>query len=317
MTKREVIESLTASSVAELDAFMSRSYAPVRTTQPTRDAFIADIRMHRGADVMVGFVCADAHVLERTERMIGGSNQEFVNIGILGYGRGVVTQFDRSVEVTGGDLFMSDPDVPYSLEFTETFELIFFLFPRRLIGLSTSRLHALAARRLEISDPLRRLSLSFIEALERDLSEFAPRTATRLLRNSIELLATVVDEAAVGHAVASVEGDRSMPLVERARAYIDVNLADSRLTPQRVADALYISARHLHGAFVGEGVTVAEYIRNRRVERCRQDLLDPDLAALPIGEIGARWGFDDASHFSRTFRRVEGVPPSEYRARHL
>jgi len=46
---------------------------------------------------------------------------------------------------------------------------------------------------------------------------------------------------------------------------------------------------------------------------CRRDLSDPVLAARPVAAIAARWGFSSASDFSRVFRAVHGLPPTEYR----
>ncbi|MEV0798410.1 helix-turn-helix domain-containing protein [Kribbella sp. NPDC050281] len=45
----------------------------------------------------------------------------------------------------------------------------------------------------------------------------------------------------------------------------------------------------------------------------RHDLLDPALRSLPVGAIGARWGFANPSHFSRLFSSTFGVPPVELR----
>ena len=36
-----------------------------------------------------------------------------------------------------------------------------------------------------------------------------------------------------------------------------------------------------------------------------------------IVSIGARWGFPDPVTFNRAFRREYGLPPGEYRRRHL
>lgn len=315
MNNSDTIQSVTLHSVADMDAFMSGTYAPVRSTGRS-DSFLAEVRLHRGADIVVGFVKSDAHVVERTKSLIGDSAQDYVNVGILSHGSGVLRQFDREVVTETGSIVVSDPDVPYAWDFRGESELIFFLFPRRMIGLSSRRLHALAARPLGISEELRELVVGFVRALESNLTEYVPRSATRLLRNAIELFATVVDEAAASAAGAQEGADRDVPLTEQARAYIDVNLGDARLTPQVVADALFISTRHLHGVFESEGTTVAQYIRQRRIDRCRRDLVDRDLSGLSVSDIGARWGFEDASHFSRTFRREEGMPPSAYRGKH-
>ena len=58
---------------------------------------------------------------------------------------------------------------------------------------------------------------------------------------------------------------------------------------------------------------MAGWTRQRRMDRCRRDLADPGLAARPIAAIAARWGFSSAADFSRAFRAVHGMPPSEYR----
>ena len=52
-----------------------------------------------------------------------------------------------------------------------------------------------------------------------------------------------------------------------------------------------MSVRSLHQLFHDEGLTVAGWIRQRRLERCRRDLADPGLAARPIAAIAAQLGF--------------------------
>ena len=74
-----------------------------------------------------------------------------------------------------------------------------------------------------------------------------------------------------------------------------------------------MSLRSLHQLFHDEGLTVAGWIRQRRLERCRRDLADPALAARPVAAIAARWGYPSAAEFSRAFRAAHGVPPAEYR----
>jgi AraC-like DNA-binding protein len=106
---------------------------------------------------------------------------------------------------------------------------------------------------------------------------------------------------------------RQRALVLRIRAFIEENLGDPDLTPRTVAAAHYVSVRYLHKLFETEQTTVAEWIRHRRLERCRRDLLDPALRALPVNAIAARWGLLNAAHFSRAFRAAYGAAPIEYR----
>lgn len=91
------------------------------------------------------------------------------------------------------------------------------------------------------------------------------------------------------------------------------NLGDPALTPSAVAAAHHLSTRTLHRIFRHEGTTVAAWIRTRRLEQCRRDLLDQRLRNRPIHAIAARWGFRDAAHFSRAFKTAYDTSPETYR----
>jgi len=102
-------------------------------------------------------------------------------------------------------------------------------------------------------------------------------------------------------------------LVLRVHAFIEVQLGDPGLSPATIAAAHHISVRYLYKLFEGEPTSVAGLIRERRLERCRRDLLDPSLRGVPVSTIAARWGLTNAAHFSRAFRAAYGASPVEYR----
>lgn len=59
------------------------------------------------------------------------------------------------------------------------------------------------------------------------------------------------------------------------------------------------------------GVTVGEYLRRLRVEFACRQMSGTDA---PLSRIAADAGFYDQSHFTRTFKRLTGMTPTEYRA---
>lgn len=103
-------------------------------------------------------------------------------------------------------------------------------------------------------------------------------------------------------------------LIERAKGHIALRLRDPDLSIEGLGAAVGVSKRYLHKLFqAGAGDTLGRYILARRLDRCRDDLLNPALSAQSITAIAFNWGFNDASHFSHTFKRRFGVSPKAFR----
>ncbi|WP_280470224.1 helix-turn-helix domain-containing protein, partial [Nocardia brasiliensis] len=138
-----------------------------------------------------------------------------------------------------------------------------------------------------------------------------PPAETRLADSIVDLLGTVL--GARLDLPAATRSAVRRPLTAQLMSYIEGHLGDGDLAPQRIATAHFISTRYLHKLFHEQSTTVAGWIRERRLERCRRDLRDPLRRDRSIAAIAARWGFPDAAHFSRTFRAAYGLSPHEYR----
>jgi AraC family transcriptional regulator, positive regulator of tynA and feaB len=95
------------------------------------------------------------------------------------------------------------------------------------------------------------------------------------------------------------------------RRYVRAHLRDPALDPDAIARAHAISVRALHALFEASDESVAGLVRRERLARCYEDL---ELASGgSVTEIAFRWGFRDAAHFSRVFKREFELTPSEVR----
>jgi AraC-like DNA-binding protein len=102
-------------------------------------------------------------------------------------------------------------------------------------------------------------------------------------------------------------------LFYRIRQRMEAMLGDPDLDIEKVAADAGISPRYLRRLFADEADNFGAYLKARRLERCFADLASPLHAQLGISEIAFRWGFNDAAHFSRSFRSRFGLTPREHR----
>jgi len=98
--------------------------------------------------------------------------------------------------------------------------------------------------------------------------------------------------------------------VKRARTYIAEH-ADEDLSLANIAKVVNVSANYFSTLFKqATGLNFADYVARVRVEKTKNLLLNPNLR---ISEIAFEVGFQSLSQFNRSFRRVAGVSPKEYR----
>jgi AraC-like DNA-binding protein len=98
----------------------------------------------------------------------------------------------------------------------------------------------------------------------------------------------------------------------RIVAFIQQNLADPGLSPERIAREQHISVRQLYKLWTHNELSLSEWIMSERLEGARRALATPAPPST-IGTIARRWGFADSTHFSRRFRRAYGLSPREWR----
>lgn len=110
---------------------------------------------------------------------------------------------------------------------------------------------------------------------------------------------------------ASEESEASMFVVNAAIQYIRQHFAE-HIRLADVAENVYVSQWHLSKLINGHlGRSFFDILNEMRVEEAKQLLPDP---SLKVHEIADRVGFSDVAHFSKTFKRLVGRSPVEYRA---
>jgi AraC-like DNA-binding protein len=243
-------------------------------------------------------VTSDASLIRRSARGIASLDPEQFLVATSLKGTSRIEQADRATVFGPGELSSWDSSHPFAVTHADAFDLLLIVVPRALLG---PRRDAICARTASTLDGS--LAGPFFRGVWRSVEDGA--AASEDIADALIALVRAL------HARAE---PRVPALLEQIKAYIEERLGDPALGPDAIARAHFISTRYLHKVFAGEDVSVSEWIRHRRLEACRRDLLDPLLADETISVIARRWALANPAHFSRAFRAAYGCTPSELRA---
>jgi AraC-like DNA-binding protein len=252
----------------------------------------------------------------RTPALIHRSDPELVYLAMSKAGLVGIGQDRADVLLRPGQLTIYDTSRPYDGECrpsgTSSTWGIFVGVARDRLPVRAQRLRGLTASVLRVPDPLSRLVTTCVHQIAADASGYSPAVAANVASVVVDLIATLL--AAVGGSAPPLdtEGQRRMLLMQ-AKVHIDQHLPDPDLSPATVAAALHVSLRTLYRAFDEQHQAAATWIRRRRLERCRRDLIDPAQMAVPVHALATKWGFTHASQFGRAFRQAYGMSPDAYR----
>jgi AraC-like DNA-binding protein len=106
--------------------------------------------------------------------------------------------------------------------------------------------------------------------------------------------------------------DPGRRMIRTSLNYIEHHLSEP-ITLQDIARNVAMSVRAIQKGFRDElGTTPMEYLRNRRLERAREELLDAvPVDGVTVTEVAYRWGFRHLSNFAVLYRQRWGESPSE------
>ena len=248
----------------------------------------------------------------RTRHHIQRMEADLVKVDVVAQGEVGIEQDGRQARLQVGDYAFVDLARPAHWTNSSSVRVLAIAFPRQLLPLRADDTTKLTAVGLNADDGPGALFSSTARQLARHLDHFDVASGVRVGTATLDLL-TVALAGRLDRGGGLPPDIPQRVLIVRMRAFIEDQLADSDLTPSAVARAHHVSLRYLYKLFEGEQKSVAGLIKERRLERCRRDLLDPSLRHLPVSAIAARWGMPNAAHFSHAFRAAYGMAPVEYR----
>jgi AraC-like DNA-binding protein len=292
-----------------------RVFMPVGVELPAgaqrRDdrSFSGLVMGHDVGPLRVCRIVADASEILRTPQNIRSSDPETLDVALQVRGTTTIEQDGRLARLRPGDLCGYQSSRPFLIRPDGPVEFVLLTLAREALGSREQAICTLTARRMAGDTGLASLIGPFLVRLADGLDAGRVRPEHAAVPDGVlDLVQGLFAEHMGSEDLAS-----GGVLLAGIKAYIDEHLGSPDLGPEEIARANHISTRYLHRLFEGEGLSVSEWIRDQRVERCRRDLRDPLLQHESILSIATRWGLPNSAHFSRVYRGAFGRSPREER----
>jgi AraC-like DNA-binding protein len=312
MTVRTRLSISSASSKPALEEFRDQFARTIMgiDLNPLGDApFEADLRFQE----LPSFGLCDGELSAvdtlRTSELINDDNPV---LAVIGSGFAELTQAGRRAEVANGNGVLTTGGEPGRFTLLGDVHLTSLRFDRSKLRLLVPDLDAAIARVIPADSTALKLLCGYASIMSEQDSLATPELQTALTTHVYDLAALAIGATLDAAETAMSRGVRAARLYA-IKKDIRANPARPDLSPDTVALRQGVSPRYIRKLFHDEGTTFTAYLLEQRLERAHAMLGNQRLAEQSISSIAFTAGFNDVSHFNRTFRRRYGMTPTDHR----
>jgi AraC-like DNA-binding protein len=246
-----------------------------------------------------------------------------------GFGRFEVGE--KTWEAGPGDLFWIPPGVPHEMEGFEPgmvcpyahFDLIYrpevshwdFSIPEGMIDLSefSPLMHPTMAKTPfeKLCGKISAYNNERVGDLVNEICLEAARAQPYAFLRLSGLMMEILAEILRGQMGFPSRSDEHVPLLEKAAEYIR-KYSHRDVTIEEAAEAAGLSPSYFRYLFsLHYHCAPREYLAKTRMRKAKEMMMG---SSLSLSEIAIQTGFATVHSFSRTFKRLEGISPSDYRS---
>jgi AraC family transcriptional activator of tynA and feaB len=273
------------------------------------DRFGAQMACRRLGALEIAMVESSAATVRRVRRGdAADGSRPMIKVHLQDMGSSVNSQGGWDTTLRDGEFILCDGARPYSIDFTSSNRMLVLRFPAECLANRFGEGELFAGRRLG-RGPRSAMFASFFRnawtTAETARDELWDETVSGVMLDLLILALQERDEEEVP--ALNPEWGR------RLRAHIEEHLHEPELRTSTLAALFGVTPRYVQMVFAGMSTTASAYILDRRLERAAERLRQ-GLRDVPISEVAFDLGFQDLSHFSRSFRARYGVSAKQYRA---
>jgi len=219
-----------------------------------------------------------------------------------------LTQFGRSTRCEPGQLMLEYSDAPYHFQYGMENDMWTLRIPESMLKARVRNPERFCAMAFDVRSGVGKLFLGYLATVAGNRRLESDTVRAMVGAQLADLLAAVLEgDARVLQSNATSIKNAHLARIEQ---YLRANLAAPDLCAKTVAAACGISVRYLHLLFEDTGQTLAQWIRDHRLQLA-YEALNNARAKPSISQIAYQNGFNGHAQFSSAFRKKYGCSPSD------
>ena len=289
---------------------IATAYFPLDLQFKTPDRFAGDLTLWTLGDVSLSRLTSEALQYRRLPHHFRAERDEHFLVTVPAHSEVFFSQSGKDVRCNPGGFILERSHEPYEFSHAEAADLWVMKVEAKALGGRIRQPDRFCLLQFNATEGAGGLFTDMLHLIPNRFDAMSPETRATVGQQLIDLLvlALKADERTLTTGNSTVREAH----LTRIEAFVRRNMGNPELDPEAIARGCGISTRYLHELFRDTNQTLGSWIRDQRLEACREELRDASIRQT-VAEIAYRWGFSDQAQFSRAFKAHFGVSPKEYR----
>lgn len=296
-----------------LQDIISREYTKVEVIPHTSINLFNEMSLYALDKLRLTVVRSNALTIKRIKHEPYHVSQDNYLGVILLSGQYHLAQGAHEVSLNPGDMTIYDATLPHQISCSQSFSKILITIPRAMMRARLSGVEHCTALRIPGNQGIGAVTANFIRNVLQESENINDWSVPALSEQSLNLF--TLSLASLNAQSYSLSRSRSSAL-QSIKHFVESHLSNSTLDTAMVVNGTGFSARYINELLRDNDISLMRYILQKRLEKCSKDLLSVLHRNQNISEVAMNWGFNDLSHFSRTFKQKYGCTPNQYRDDH-